>query len=56
MTNGTASSLVATATAATTGNDTSHTATIVAGVEVGIKLFTSSSGTPVKTSWGFEAD
>lgn len=56
MTNGVASSMVATVTGAvaTTANDLTHAVTIVPGVEVGVKVVTDSGATGAKVGWGFE--
>jgi hypothetical protein len=55
MTNGVASDLVASLTATTTGNDTTHGVTVLAGWQVGLKITTQSASTPVKYCWGIEA-
>jgi hypothetical protein len=55
MTNGVASSVVATASAAgTTGNSGALSDTIVAGVEVGIRVVTVASATSTKITWSLE--
>lgn len=54
MTNGTASSIVASLNNSLTGNDTTHFVPIAAGVEIGIKIITPASDTPGKHSWSFE--
>ena len=55
MTNGVASSITfGISASAVTGNDTVHTETIVAGVEVGIRIATVASAAAAKPSWALE--
>jgi hypothetical protein len=55
MTNGTACSVTVPINNATSGSDTTHSDTIIAGVEVGIRIVSASGSTPVKWSWAFTA-
>jgi hypothetical protein len=54
MTNGVASSITCTLNNVTTGNDATHSDTVIAGTEVGVKIITG-AGSAVKWSWGFQA-
>lgn len=54
MTNGVASSIVASLNNAATGSDTTHTVRIAAGTEIGIKIVAPASDTPGAFAWSFE--
>ncbi len=55
MTNGIASSLVALLSgASTTVSDTTHTVSVPAGTEIGIKVTTASGSVAGKSAWSFE--
>jgi len=56
MTNGTASSIVASLNNATAGNDTTHFVPVPAGTQIGIKIVTPAGDTPGRHSWSFEGN
>jgi hypothetical protein len=54
FTNGVLSSITIAINNVTSGVDSTHTETVIAGVEVGVKITQATSSTPVKWSWGLE--
>ena len=55
MTNGNASAIVASVVGtATNANDTTHTVSVSAGTEIGVKIVTTASSVAGKAAWSFE--
>jgi hypothetical protein len=54
MTNGVSTGITVTLNNVTSANDTTHTAPVLAGYEVGLKIVQAASSTAVKWGWGFQ--